>query len=72
MTLTHEHTNGAAGASHSAWLAERVRALDPDQRHRFEGYLSEILGSLGMDLNEPGTAKTPRRFLQALIDATDG
>lgn len=72
MTLTHDHTNGAAVASSPAWLAERVRAIEPDQQHRFEGYLSEILGSLGMDLNQPGTAETPRRFLQALIDATDG
>lgn len=72
MTLTHDHTNGAAVASSPAWLAERVRAIDPDLRQRFEGYLSEILGSLGMDLNAPGTAETPRRFLQALIDATDG
>lgn len=72
MTLTHAHTNGAADASSPAWLAEQVRAIDPERRHRFEGYLSEILGSLGMDLNQPGTAETPRRFLQALIDATDG
>ena len=72
MTLTHDHTNGAAVASNPAWLAEHVRAIDPGLQHRFEGYLSEILGSLGMDLNEPGTAETPRRFLQALIDATDG
>ena len=72
MTLTHQHTNGAVGASNSAWLAERVRAIDPEQRNRFEGYLGEILGSLGMDLNEPGTTETPRRFLQALIDATSG
>jgi len=72
MTLTHAHTNGAPVASSLPWLAEQVRAIDPDRQHRFEGYLSEILGSLGLDLNEPGTAETPRRFLQALIDATDG
>jgi GTP cyclohydrolase I len=72
MTLTHQATNGSAAAAHPAWLAEQVRGIDPQQRERFEGYLGEILGSLGMDLNEPGTAETPRRFLQALIDATDG
>jgi hypothetical protein len=30
--------------------------------------LGEILGSLGMNLDEPGTTETPRRFLQALPD----
>jgi GTP cyclohydrolase I len=72
MTLAHQHTNGTAGASNPKWLAERVRAIDPEDRRRFESYLSEILGALGMSLDEPGTADTPRRFLQALIDATNG
>ena len=72
MTLTHHPTNGSTAAAHPAWLAEHVRGIDPDDRQRFEGYLGEILGSLGMSLDEPGTADTPRRFLQALIDATDG
>lgn len=72
MTLTHQPTNGSAPAAHPAWLAKHVRAIDPADRRRFEGYLSEILGSLGMSLDEPGTENTPRRFLQALIDAIDG
>jgi GTP cyclohydrolase I len=72
MTLMHQSTNGSPAAAHPAWLAEHVRAIDPAVRERFEGYLSEILGSLGMDLDEPGTSDTPRRLLQALIDATDG
>jgi GTP cyclohydrolase I len=79
MTLTHEHTNGN-GTSHpdlsggpaTPWLAEAVHAIDPEQRERYERYLGEILGSLGMDLDTPGTADTPRRVLQALIDATSG
>lgn len=72
MTLTHEHTNGTTAATRPAWLAEHIRTIDPEQLERFERYLGEILGSLGMNLDEPGTADTPRRFLQALIDATDG
>ena len=31
-----------------------------------------MLTSLGMDLTTPGTAETPRRFIRALFDATDG
>ena len=72
MTLTHHPTNGSGVAAHSTWLAEHVRSISSADRQRFEGYLGEILGSLGMSLDEPGTRDTPRRFLQALIDATDG
>lgn len=50
----------------------RSRALSPSDRERFEGYLSEILGAAGLDLDTPGTVDTPRRFMQALFDATDG
>ena len=72
MTLTHEHTTGSSGPAATPWLAEPVHAIDPEQRARYERHLAEILGSLGMDLDTPGTADTPRRFLQALIDATSG
>ena len=72
MTLTNHHTDRAAAEPQIAWLAEDVRAIDPAQRARYEGYLGEILGSLGLDLDTPGTAETPRRFLQALVDATSG
>ena len=41
-------------------------------RQRFEGYVAEILSALGMELDSPGTRETPRRFLQALHDATAG
>jgi GTP cyclohydrolase I len=34
--------------------------------------MAEIFEALGMDLDTPGTADTPRRFIQALIDATKG
>ncbi len=73
MTLTHQHANGTTPpAPRIAWLADRPRAITPEQHERFEGHLAEILGSLGLDLQTPGTADTPRRFLDALIDATEG
>ena len=50
----------------------RRRPVGGSDRKRYEGYLGEILGALGMDLDSPGTERTPERFLQALIDATDG
>jgi len=48
------------------------REIDPKDWRRFEGYVAEILGALGMDLDTPGTRETPQRFLQALYDATSG
>ena len=43
------------------------RQLSPDDWTQFEGYASEILGAFGMDLSNPGTAATPRRFIRALV-----
>ena len=71
MTVSH-HTNGTTPAVEIPWLERARRELDPETRRRFEGYLGEILGTLGMDLDTPGTADTPRRFLQAMFDATEG
>jgi GTP cyclohydrolase I len=48
------------------------REIPEDQKHKFEGYAAEILTALGMDMNTPSTTDTPRRFIQALIDATQG
>ena len=49
-----------------------LRRLTDDDWARFEGYAAEILTSFGMDLAAPGTGDTPRRFVRALFDATDG
>jgi GTP cyclohydrolase IA len=49
-----------------------LRLLTEQQRRKFESYAEEIFGALGMDMNSPATQETPRRFIQALIDATDG
>ena len=53
-------------------LDVRKRAISPDQLTRFEGYAAEIFAALGMDMNSPSTADTPRRFVRAMIEATDG
>ena len=49
-----------------------ARVLTADQRARFEANTAEMFEALGMDLDTPGTAETPRRFVQALFDATAG
>ena len=48
------------------------RAIATEDWKRYESYVGEIFTALGMDLAAPGTRETPRRFLQALRDATAG
>jgi GTP cyclohydrolase I len=56
----------------SRWDHAEPRHVDPADFARFERYAAEIFGAFGMDLDTPGTRDTPRRFLQALYDATSG
>ena len=51
---------------------DEPRAIAPTDFRRYEHYLAEILSALGMNLATPGTRETPRRLLQALVDATAG
>ena len=51
---------------------ERPREIPPEEWDRFTGYVGEIFGALGMDLDTPGTRDTPERFLEALFSATAG
>ncbi|MBI5904123.1 MAG: GTP cyclohydrolase I [Deltaproteobacteria bacterium] len=39
---------------------------------QFEEYVKEIFAAFGMDPDTPATRDTPRRFLQAMFDSTDG
>jgi GTP cyclohydrolase I len=48
------------------------RNLTVAQLQTYEGYLSEIFSAAGLDLHTPATATTPRRFLRALFDSTEG
>jgi GTP cyclohydrolase IA len=64
-----ESSTEAPSPLHSAPTS---RGLGREERRRLEGHLAEVLGALGMDLRTAGTVDTPRRFLDALIEATDG
>jgi GTP cyclohydrolase I len=48
------------------------RVFTAEQLALYESYAVEILGGLGMNMDTPSTRDTPRRFIKALIDATDG
>ena len=48
------------------------RAVSREQMCRFGGYMAEIFAACGLNLNTSATEETPRRFLQALFEATEG
>jgi GTP cyclohydrolase I len=50
----------------------RTRKITDEQFQTFEGYAAEIFSAFGLDLNTPATKDTPRRFIKALLDATEG
>lgn len=56
----------------TAAMGLHTRALSPELIRRFERYSAEMFAALGMDMDSPSTADTPRRFVRALIDATTG
>jgi GTP cyclohydrolase I len=53
-------------------MALQPRHIPDEQMRTYEGYMAEIFTAFGTDLNTPATADTPRRFVKALLDATDG
>ena len=48
------------------------RKVSVEDTKKFEGYAREIFSAFGMDLNTLPTKDTPRRFIRALFDATEG
>ncbi len=53
-------------------MLDEPRVVSEEDWLRYEGYLAEILGALGLDISTPGTRATPHRFLRALFDTTSG
>ncbi|HLZ20831.1 MAG TPA: GTP cyclohydrolase I FolE [Ktedonobacterales bacterium] len=50
----------------------RPRHITDEQWRRFQGYMAEIFTAFGMDINTPSTRDTPRRFIKAMYDVTEG
>ncbi len=48
------------------------RHFSDEQIRKFEGYAAEIFAALGMNLDTPATLDTPRRFIRALVDISNG
>jgi GTP cyclohydrolase I len=56
----------------SPWERVAPRTIDQARWRTFERYVGEIFEAFGMDLDTPGTRRTPERFLRALFDSTAG
>lgn len=50
----------------------RPRRISQEQMRKFENDVSDILTAFGLDLDTQATRDTPRRFLRAMFDATEG
>src|SRR6516225_11047870 len=66
-----------SGAPLSGWRnimnAQKMREpLTEEERAKFERYAGEIFSRMGLDLNSPGGRDTPRRWVGALWDMTEG
>ena len=48
------------------------REISDEDWGRYTDYVGEIFEALGMELDTPGTERTPERFLEALYAATSG
>jgi GTP cyclohydrolase I len=48
------------------------RHVSEEQMRTFENYMAEIFTAFGLDLNTPATRETPRRYIRALFDSTQG
>lgn len=68
MTETHDPNNG----DYTEVMELRERRISDEQFRRFEGYMAEIFTACGLDLDTPATRDTPRRYLEALIEITNG
>ena len=68
MSSDHEHDP----RENLSNMGANIRHVSADRMRQFEGYVTEILSAFGMDPDTPATRDTPRRFLQAMFDSTDG
>src|SRR5438105_12600916 len=54
------------------WERAAPRKIPKARWRQLEQYAAEIFQTMGMRLDSPGTRETPRRFIRALFDATEG
>lgn len=72
MSERNEREHDPNNGDFSAVLELKKRLLTSEQHSKFEGYMVEIFTALGLDINTPATCETPKRYIQAMIDITEG
>ena len=65
-------SDGIGEQDFRATLKLHQREVSKEQLRKFEGYMAEIFTAFGMDLDTTATEDTPRRFIRALFDTTNG
>ena len=65
-------SDGIGEQDFGATLKLHQREVSKEQLRKFEGYVAEIFTAFGMDLDTTATEDTPRRFIRALFDTTNG
>lgn len=68
MTIEPEHEEQDVEAA----MKLHRRQLSEEQWRTFESYMADIFTAFGLDLHTSATYETPRRFLHAMFDATEG
>ncbi len=53
-------------------MSLHCRHVSEEQMRKFESDIAAIFEAFGLDLQTPATRDTPRRFLRAMFDATEG
>ena len=48
------------------------RNISKEDLKKYEGYMAEIFTAFGMNIKTPSTVDTPRRFIEALYESTNG
>ena len=67
-----EHTHPHDDEPLEVEIDQFRRKISPEQIAKFQGYAAEIFSAFGMNLQTPSTQDTPRRFIEALFEATNG
>lgn len=57
---------------HRLAMKLRERNISDEQFAKLEGYAAEIFSTLGLDLDTQSTEDTPKRFIKAMFDITEG
>lgn len=66
------HSGDQEDQDFAAVMGLQRRMVSDEQMRQFEGYMAEIFTAFGLDINMPATIDTPRRFIRALFDVTEG